>query len=79
MKADACGDVLVAVFPLVFQVEIARALIVAVDFLFSQQVVIHGAGLGTEAVQAVSPFHPVQQHGDQALHGDGFAGAVAAP
>ena len=79
VEADAGGDVLVAVFPLVFQIEVACAFIVAADFLLSQQVIVHGAGLGAETVQAVSPLHTVQQHGDQALHGDGFAGAVAAP
>ena len=79
MEADAGGDVLVAVLPLVFQIEVARALLVFADLLFPQQIVIHGAGLGAKAVQPVRPLHPVQKDSHKTLHGDGLAGAIAAP
>ena len=60
MQTNACGDVLIAVFPLVFQIKITCSFIILADFLFAQQIIVHGAGFGTKTIQTICAFHTVQ-------------------
>ena len=68
MQSDTGRQILLAVFPLVFQIKVTRTILIIADFLLSEQIVFDPPGARAKTVQTICTLDTIKQNRNQTLH-----------